>query len=72
MTLPKIGPDISMIQFYCGSNGCVGGPDNYSQSYEKISGEDSSFYGHLDKTLIHAKNISISSQLKVADTLIVF
>lgn len=61
-----------MIQFYCGSKGCVGGPDNYRQSYEKISGEDSSFYGHLDKTLIHAKNISISSQLEVADTVTVF
>lgn len=45
----KIGPDISMIQFYCGSKGCVGGPDNYSQSYEKISGEDSSFAVTLTK-----------------------
>lgn len=44
-----------MIQFYCGSKGCVGGPDNYSQSYEKISRKDGSFYGHLDKTLIHAQ-----------------
>ena len=61
-----------MIQFYCGSKGCVGGPDNYSQSYEKISRKDGSFYGHLDKTLIHAKNISISSQLEVADTVTVF
>ena len=57
-----------MIKFYCASKGCVAGQDNYSQSYENISWEDSSFYGHLDKTLIHAKNVSIGSQLEVADT----
>ena len=61
-----------MIQFFCGSKGCVAGQNNYSQSYENISWEDSSFYGHLDKTLIHAKNISISSQLEVAGTVTVF